>query len=248
MSLVTALQRRRFGVATAVLCPVLGLAACSGAGARHTAAPMPSASASTPTTKSATAPVVDRAAATALAGAIAASRRLRSYNFRSSQKLTGGSREQVSGITGRAVRPSSLAYVLRTGASSQEIIKIGQRTYLRVPPAPYKVLAKATAAVDPLASLLTLLGSVRDPHLAGSSLTGNVPATDLAKAKLAPAGAASGATVPVTFTLDAARHVSSLNLAFSVQAGSKTLVLVESTAFSGFDQAPAIKVPTGPRG
>lgn len=243
MSILTALQRR-LGAAAGVLCPLLTLAACSGARPSSVAARASSAPASTPATASTT----DRAAATALSSAIAASRRLRSYDFRSSQKLSGGGREQFSRITGRAVRPSSLAYVLRTGASAQEVIKIGKRTYLRVPPAPYQVVTKPTASVDPLASLLTLLGSVRDPHLAGASLTGTVAATDLARAKLAPAGAAAGATVPVAFVLDPTRRVTSLTLTFSVQAGAKTLRLSESTAFSGFDHAPAIMVPTRPRG
>ena len=111
-----------------------------------------------------------------------------------------------------------------------------------------RVAARAEVSVDTLYSTVgrkpDLLRAVVESAISGTDET--VPAEQ--RDYVNHMRAASGATVPVTFTLDAARHVSSLNLAFSVQAGSKTLVLVESTAFSGFDQAPAIKVPTGPRG
>ena len=239
------------GVLTSLaLAGVLSASACSGSSLTP-ARVAPGGSSPLPSPTTAAAPTAAATADPAGMAALAAARRrtvaLRSYTFRAEQRVSGGPREQVTVIAGRAVRPGSLAYRLTTGASSQDVVKIGTRTYLRVPPAGFKVLIRPTAVVDPLASLLALLSAVHDPHLSGRRLSGTVPAAALAKAGLAPAGASPGASVPVELALDGGSRVTSVAVRLSLRAGSSTLVLRESTAFTGFDRAAAITAPARPR-
>lgn len=223
-----------------MLLPLLATAACSGTA--QTAAPATSGPAQA-SPSSAGPAVPDPAAAAAVARAIRASKAIRSYTFRAVQTLTGGPRPQVTVLSGRAARPASIAYTLKVGTSVQEVIRVGGRTYLRVPPAAWKALAKPAAPVDPLASLLPLLTSLQRPRLTGSTLTGEVPAATLSQARLAPANASPGATAPVTFVLDKAGRVVSLSLRLSVQAGQQRLVLDGRTAFASFDRISPIKAP-----
>ena len=234
-------QWRRFGAATAACLSLLGAAACSSSSTPRTAA------ATTPSTTSA-APATgskldDPLAKVAVAKAIAATKGLHSYSFRAVQALAGGATKQTTVLTGRAVRPASIAYTLTVGSSTQQVVRVGGRTFLRVPPAGWKALSKPGPAVDPLTSLLPLLNNLQHARLHAGVLTGDVAGSALSQAHLAPAGAAAGAVAPVSFTLDAAGRVTSVDLRLSLQAGAKRLQLNESTTFTGFNLAPPIKAP-----
>lgn len=225
--------RRRCASAAAAAVVLLGLTGCSS----HSAKAAPAAPQ--------TAPVVstDAAALAALARATATTRALRSYAFRATQRLSGGARTQVTSLTGHALRPGAISYQLAVGGTLQQVIKLAGRTYVRIPPAGWKALAKPGPTVDPLASLLPLLASVTQPTLTGRHLTGQVAASSLSRAGLAPAGAAPNASTPVSFSLDVAGHVTAVQLQITVKAGTQTLVLSEATSFSQFNTAPAIRAP-----
>ena len=221
---------RRFGAATAACLPLLSAAACTSSA--HKSSPSPTAS-----------PTTDAAAATAITRAIAATKVVRTYNFRAVQRLTGGATPQTTVLAGRAARPASITYTLTVGTSTQQVVRIGGRTFLRVPPAPWKALAKAGPAVDPLASLLPLLNGLQHATLTGNTLKGDVPASALSAAHLAPNGAGAGASAPVVLTLDGAGRVTSVNVHLNVQAGAKRLDVNETTTFSAFDHIRPIKAP-----
>lgn len=235
-------QWRRFGAATAACLPLLGAAACSSSSSapRTAAANTPSTTSTAPTAGSR---LDDPLAKVAVAKAIAATKTLQSYSFRAVQALAGGATKQTTVLTGRAARPASIAYTLTVGSSTQQVVRVGGRTFLRVPPAGWKALAKPGPAVDPLTSLLPLLNNLQHARLHAGVLSGDVAGSALSQAHLAPAGAAPGAVAPVSFTLDAAGRVTSVDLRLSVQAGAKRLQLNESTTFTGFNHAPPIKAP-----
>lgn len=222
------LRWRRSGAATAVVLGlVVGTAGCSGNGG----SPRPAAVASDP------------AGVAALAKAVSATAALRSYAFQASQTITGGASPQATTVTGRAVRPSSLAYTVTVGRASQQVVKIGRIVYVRIPPAGWKQLTKPTATVDPVATLLALLAAGRSPQLSGSVLTMEVPAAALSKAQLAPTGAAPGSATPVTLALDKAGRVTSVSIVMTVKAGARTLKVEEATLFTSFGSVPAITKP-----
>lgn len=236
MALLMTIRWRRFGAATAVCAVLVGAAGCAGS-SNDRGVPRSSAAASA-------SPVLDDpAAVAAISRAVAASKALRSYAFRSEQILRGGPREQRTVLVGRAVRPSSVVYTLTGGATSQQVVRVGGRTYLRVPPAGWKALKKALPTVDPIATLLPLLSDLQAPRLTGSVLTGKVSAAALSKARLAPGGAAPTGLTPVTLGLDSAGRVVSVALTLTVQAGATRLQLDGTTRFSGFNAAPAIRPP-----
>ena len=229
---------RPFGAVTAaVVALMVGPVGCSSGSSRPHATTQPSSSSPQP------AATADSAAAVALAKAIVMTKALRSYAFQATQRLTGAAAPQLTSLSGRAVRPAAISYDLRVGGKDQQVIKLGGRTYVRQPPAPWTVLAKPGATVDPLASLLPLLTGLTAPTLTGHRLSGQVPASVLTQARLAPPSAAPNASTPVTFGLDPTGHISSVTLRVTVRAGARTLVLDEATTFSLFNRAPAIKAP-----
>jgi hypothetical protein len=231
---------RRLGAATAAFLAVPTLAACSTSATKAQPTNTSTAPSTSPTTP---APTADPAAAAALAKALTQTKALRSYAFTATQTLRGGAQQQVTSLTGRAVRPAAIAYQLNVGGKVQQVIKVSGRTYLRVPPSAWKVLAKPSATVDPLASLLPLLTNLTNPALQGSNLSGTVSGTVLSQAKLAPGGASGTGTSPVAFTLDKTGHVLSVRLKLTVRAGEKTLTLDEVTTYSALNRAPAITAP-----
>lgn len=235
---------RRLGVATAAFLAVPALAACSAGATKAQPTTASTAPSTSPATPAATAdPALAKAAAAALAKALTQTKALRSYAFTATQTLRGGAQPQVTSLTGRAVRPTAIAYQLSVGGKVQQVIKVSGRTYLRVPPAAWKALAKPSATVDPLASLLPLLTNLTNPALQGATLSGTVSGTVLSQAKLAPAGASGTGSSPVAFTLDKTGHVLSVRLQLTVKAGEKTLTLDEVTTYSALNRAPAIKAP-----
>lgn len=222
------LRWRRSGAATAVVLGLLaGTAGCSGNGGSSHPAAVPS----------------DPAGVAALAKAVSATAALRSYAFQATQRITGGAAPQTTTVTGRAVRPSSLAYTVTVGRSSQDVVKIGPVVYVRIPPAAWKRLVTPTATVDPVATLSALLAAAQSPRLSGSALTLLVPAAALSKAQLAPTGAAPGAATPVTLALDKAGRVQSVSIVMTVKAGARTLRVEEATLFSAFGAVRAITKP-----
>ncbi|GAC1607515.1 MAG: hypothetical protein NVS3B26_01130 [Mycobacteriales bacterium] len=179
----------------------------------------------------------------ALARAVQVTTGLRSYAFRAAQELTGGTRAQSTVLTGQAVRPASISYQLALGGRTQQVITVGGRTYLRVPPGSWKALARPGATVDPLASLLALLHALSAPSMTGHSLPGQVPAAVLSQAGLAPAGAAANTSTPVTLALDGESRVTAVSLRLPIDAGGHQLLLAESTVFSRFNAVLPIRPP-----
>lgn len=247
---VRAPRRRWVLTAAAVSLTSLALVGCSGgppaAVAQHSAAgPTVSPAASRAAT-------VDVAAVAAVRRAVTLTTALRSYAFRASQQLTGGAAAQQTTLIGRATRPGALTYTLTVGGQTQQVINVAGRTYLRLPAAPWKALAKPASTVDPVASLLPLLTALTHPTLTGRTLTGLVPASALTAAGLAPAGTTttastastvSAASTPVTFTLNPAGQVTALSVRIVVNVGAKTLTVFQNTTFSLFNAAPAITAP-----
>lgn len=229
---------RRFGAATVVLAALSASTACSGGSTAATSASNPVApgavaapSVPPPST------VSDPAALAARAKAIAATKALHSYAFRATQRISGGARPQVTVLSGRAVRNGGVTYTLTVGGTSQQVVKVGGRTFLRRPPGRWKALAKPTPTVDPISTLLPLLQQLTRASLTGNHLSGAIPANALAS------GAAPGVLAPVTFILNPAHQVTSIGLHATVKAGAQSLVLDAVTAFSGFNRAPAIRAP-----
>lgn len=239
MAITFTTRWRRFGAATAVCAALVGVAACSDSSSNRAAPAGPANF----TSASASPVLDDPAAVAAVSRAIAASNALRSYAFRSEQILRGGPRDQRTVLVGRAIRPSSVVYTLTGGATSQQVVRVGGRTFLRVPPAGWKALKKALPTVDPIATLLPLLSDLQSPRLIGGVLTGSVPAAALSKSGLAPRGSAPAGLTPVTMRLDNSGRVVSVALSLTVQAGAKRLQLNGTTSFSGFNAAPAIRPP-----
>ena len=225
---------QRFGAASAAL---IVLAGCSNSSQHANQANHAGRSAS-PSTSA----VEDPAGRAATARAIAAMKAVRSYRFTAVQRLTGP-QTQTTVLTGTAIRPASISYSITVGASVQQVIKIGRTTFVRVPPARWKALAKPTPLADPLASLLPVLEALQKPILSGRVLTGEVSAEALSQARLAPAGAHAGAVTPVRLTLDPAGRVTSVALRLTVKAGSRTVVVDESTQFGAFGHVRPIKAP-----
>lgn len=239
--MITTFTSQRWCLRTAAATVALtAVAACSGGSS--TPATGGPASASPFAGSSATA-AVNVAALAAVAKAEAVTKALHSYSFRASQRLSGGAKVQQTVLTGRAIRPGSVAYDLTVGGKAQQVIKVGGRTYVRVPPAGWKALAKPGPTVDPIASLLPLLSNLTQPALTGRALSGAVPAGVLSQAGLAPAGAAPSASTPIRFALDPEGHVTSVTLRLSLKAGSQTLVLDETTSYAQFNRVAPIKAP-----
>jgi hypothetical protein len=232
-------RRRCLRTAAAVLA-LTAVAACSGGSSKPTTSAPGSAA---PTTGTSAPAAPDAAALAAVAKAEAVTKALRSYSFRASQNLSGSAKPQQTVLTGRAIRPGSVAYDLTVGGKAQQVIKIAGHTFVRVPPAAWKALTKPGPTVDPIASLLPLLSSLHQPTLTGRTLTGTVPASVLSQAGLAPAGAAPAASTPVRLILDPAGHVTSVTLRLTLKAGTQTLVLDEATSYAQFNKAAAIKAP-----
>ncbi len=234
--ITTPLRWQRVSAATAVGCALL-LSSCSGTGASTTDG--------TPTKQppsSPAAPTPDAAALAAQAKAVALTRQVRAYAFTAVQTLKGPTVQRTV-LTGRAIRPSSITYNLLVGTSRQQVIKIGATTFVRLPPAGWKAIAKPTPTADPLASLLPLLAGLRNPSLIGAVLSGTVTAATLSEAKLAPGGSQSGADAPVRFTLDPRGRVASVTVILKVNAGNQILMLEGSTRFSSFDKVAVITPP-----
>lgn len=231
---------RRARAATAVACALIGTAAltgCSGSG-HATATP------STPTTAVTTAADPTLTAATRAAGtALALTRRLRAYSFDSVQTLSGGQQPQRTELRGRAIRPASITYDLIVGGKTQQVIRLGGRSYLRVPPATWKLLAKPGPSVDPLTSLIGLLGHFTPQSRNGHTLRGTVAGSVLVASGLAPAGSRSAAMTPVSFTLDATGHVTGLALVLELRAGTLTLHLTETVRYGAFNRVAPIRAP-----
>ncbi len=232
--IVTPLRWQRLPAAAAVGCALL-LSSCSG-DSPSPAAPRPTALTPSP------APTADPAAVAALTRAVALTRRVRSYAFVAVQTVSGPSTQRTV-LTGRAVRPSSIAYDLVVGTSRQQVIKIGNRTFVRVPPARFKAIAKTTPVGDPLASLLPLLEGIQNPTLTGSVITGTVTPATLGQAKLAPASSQGGADAPLRLTLDARGRVASVAVTLKITAGNQALTLVGTTQFSQYEGVAPIAAP-----
>jgi hypothetical protein len=179
---------------------------------------------------------------------LVATKALRSYAFSAEQVLTGGSAPQVTRLTGRAVRPRALAFTLKVGGRTEQVVRLGSMTYRRVPPARYRRLVKAAPVVDPLASLaaiLSRLSGVRSsPAKQGTSFTGTLSGADAAAAGLVGnATAAGGLVVPVQLLVDRHAHVTRLALTVPLQAGTRRLSLRQTTTYGGFNAQPPISRP-----
>lgn len=235
---------RRWCLSTAAGLSVLTLlTGCSGSSPAAKGLASPNPTSTTGGVNAPAGPTSDSAAVAARSKAEQVTKALHSYSFRATQRLAGGAKPQQTILTGRAIRPGAVSYDVSVEGKQQLVIKVGGRTFVRVPPAAWKALAKPGPTVDPVASLLPLLTGLTHPTLTGPTLRGTVASSVLTAAGLAPTGGTSTAPCTVTFTLDAADHVMSVALSLKVKAGTQTLTLDEVTVFSEFNTAPAINAP-----
>lgn len=239
--------RRRWLLASgAVAC--LGLSACSGSsgGASGPARTAPTASSSP--SSGATAPAGTADAAAALRRAVRVTTSVRSYRFAAQQTVTGGPAPQVTSLTGRAIRPVSLTYTLRSGGTVQQIVRLGAVTYRRVPPGRYKRLVKATPPADPLGSVIGILSRVSNvtsvPGTAGTDFSASLSGQAAANAGLVGnAQPAPGLIIPVKVRADRRGRITRLELSEPLQAGAHRLLLRQITTYGGFNAQPPIARP-----
>lgn len=190
----------------------------------------------------------DPDAAAALRRSIAATKGIRSYRFSAEQTVTGGPAPQTTRLNGRAIRPSSLTYVLMAGGRTQQIVRLGPVTYRRVPPGPYRRLVKATPLADPIVSVIAIMSRLTTvtakPSPLGTDFTGSLSGADAAATGLVGnAAPAPDLTVPVQVRVDRQGRVTRLELTAPLKAGTSRLVLRQVTTYDGFNSQPPIARP-----
>jgi len=196
----------------------------------------------------ATPTTTDPVAAASLRRAIVATKAVRSYRFSAEQRVSGGPTPQITRLTGRVIRPSSLTYSLVTAGQTQQVVRLGSVTYRRVLPGPYKRVLKAARIVDPLGSvtgiLTRLAGVTSAPASGGTDYTGSLSGQDAAAAGLVGnAAPGAGLAVPVQVRVDGRGRVIRLELTAPLQSGTNRLMLQQITTYAGFDAQPAIARP-----
>jgi hypothetical protein len=245
---MTALVPRHRWLLAAGAVACLGLTACSGSsGAANGPSPTAPAPGGSPSADPA-APAGTADAAAALRRALRVTKSVRSYRFGAEQTVIGGPAPQVTRLTGRAIRPASLTYTLRSGGTTQQIVRLGTVTYRRVPPGRYKRLVKATPPVDPLGSIVAVLSRVSNvtsaPEAAGTDFSASLSGQAAADAGLVGnAHPAAGLTIPVKVRADRLGRITRLELSEPLQAGSHRLLLRQITTYGGFNAQPPIARP-----
>ena len=214
------------------------LAACAVSSIVLTGCSNPAATAGSPPSTAATASS-NSATESARTRALAATRGLHSYLFKSTSVLNGN---KVL-VQGRAVIPDRLALAFVSATRHEDIIRIGQTTYTKSGSTPWKHNAAQTVVRSPLAGLLTALSTSRslaiDP---AGRLVGQMSAADATRSGLLKSRT-STAPLTVTFTLDGLGHVTSFSLVAKLNAGGHLVDLNQITVFSGFDMAPPVNAP-----
>lgn len=243
------LFRRRRGLTVAATALVL-TGACSGSGSGTAAGPASTPVAASPTggRTAAAGSTAAADAAAALGRAIRATSAVRSYRFSAEQTVTGGPAARTTRLNGRAIRPSSLTYVLSTGGRTQQIVRLGPVTYRRVPPGPYRRLVKATPLTDPIVSVTAIMRRLTKvtstPSSLGTGFTGSLSGADAtASGLVGNAAAAPGLAIPVQVRVDRQGRVTRLELSAPLQAGASRLLLRQVTTYGGFNRQPPITRP-----
>lgn len=222
-----------------------GLAAAASACSSSGSGAMPLASSHGPSPSVAVASddqskAVDSRAESMRSASVAATKALRSYTFASTATI-GTDRTSV---TGRAVLPSSLDYILMKGSTKQEVLRVAGKTYVRSLPGKWSVLTHEGKSVPPLQGLQRALVAARGLQFVDGrgELTGTMSAADAASAGLIRSEGING-PIAVSFRLDSSNRVKSFALHTSVQVGAKQIPLDEQTVYDRFNEAPSIGAP-----
>jgi hypothetical protein len=183
-------------------------------------------------------------ATTAIAEAISATQALRAYSFSAIQDVRG-SHQTRSTLTGQAIRPASVGYVLLADGRRTQVIRLQKAIYLKVGSGHWSRAKSTASPVDPASSLIKLLRAVQAPTVssAGPSqmvLHSVIPATATRAAGLA---AGSGAA-DVTITLNAHHQVTRLQIRADVaRPGNATAHVSLVTDYGSFNAVPPLKPP-----
>ncbi|HVB28021.1 MAG TPA: hypothetical protein VNE21_08950 [Mycobacteriales bacterium] len=232
-------RRRRPLVAVVAVALSAGVVAGCTAGKSSATAPASPAAVTATGTSTASATALRAAALRVTAG-------LRSYAFLSTQRVSGGGQVTAATVSGVVVTPAAIDYTVTLGGRHEEVIRVGSATFLRALPGPWQRLRHPPVAPDPLSALLRILTDLtRLTAATGGSgsvtLTGQLSPSAARAAGLIPR--VGGAALPVTVTLDAAHHVTTLSVRVPVRAGSQTLIVTQMTRFTSFDRVPPIRSP-----
>jgi hypothetical protein len=210
-----------------VLAVVLAASACSGT-SRPAAAPPPAG------------PGVD-----ALNQAQAAMTSLRSYGFRLTATMTQGGSTQQLGATGRVQTPDRIAAALDNAGHQARVIGVPEGQFVQVPPGKWQRAQGSSLQPIPWPKLLGDLISptIADAGLAGSTVTGSIPATDAVTFGF-PAGATLQKADAVT-TLNGQHQVVKLDLKLAGVQGPTPVQVSEVVELDGFDRQAPVNAPAG---
>jgi uncharacterized protein YceK len=219
------------------------MSGCSSAPS-HPAAPAAAAPPGARTSASAIDSRGTTAATTAIAEAISATQALRAYSFSALQDVRG-THETRSTLTGQAIRPASVGYLLLADGRRTQVIRLLKATYLKVGSGHWSRARSTTSPVDPASSLIKLLRAVQAPTV-GSAGPGQmllhslIPATATRAAGLS---AGSGAA-DVTITLNAHHQVTRLQIRTDVtRPGNATAHVSLTTDYANFNAVPPLRPP-----
>lgn len=225
-------NRVRGARAVAPLAVLVAVAGCSSgpAGTKSASRSTPAASAS---------PTIDAAAVAAVQHAKSVLATVQSYRFDAAQTITG-THTVTTREAGSVVRAQGVAYTLTAGRVHTQTIRLRTATYVRSLPGHW-VRAHSTASVaDPTKTLAQVLDDVVNVRSTfGHSVLAQLPAT-----AAATLGVPTVATpVQVTFTFDAAGHVTLLSMLTATSVHGQTIPVTLVTTYSAFDRVPALRAP-----
>lgn len=201
------------------------------------ASPSPAAAVGTPSAT--TGPVTEL-----LGAAVGAMRAVRGYSFDAVETVGNAASSRVSG---RAVLPASMTYILTVDNHQQQVVRVGGSAYLRVLPAGRWQRLAGAPAVDPLTSLLGVLtgltGVSTTAGPGGSTrVTGTLTGAAAKRAGLLTV-VGTGTKLPVSLTLDAAHRVRAFAVTVPLQVAGRAVTAREATTYAGFGVVTPITAP-----
>jgi hypothetical protein len=222
---------------------VLGLGAvasgCSSSASPGTAATRQPVTSPTPT--QASLPAADAAALRAVTVARRLMAAVPSYRFLAREQLVAASTLR-STLAGRVVRGEGLAYELTIGRKRTQVVRLRNATYVRAVPRRWSRLRHPRRLTNPTDTLLRVLAGLRPTSMSsvhGSRVVhGVLPATTARSA-----GLPASAPAQVTVTLDAAGHVTALDVRTTTTAAGHPVGVRLQTSYRAFGHVAAIRRP-----
>jgi hypothetical protein len=217
-----------------------GLAGCSSGASNST--PLPSPRASTTAPAATPPPPADAAARAALRHALTETGKVRSYSFRARTTVQA---KQVahSTITGRVVRGNGVAYRLRIGKKTTQVVRIHRATYVRKVPGRWSRLKHPRSVVNPGATLSAVLRGITPTGVTQSG-HGRVIRGALSAHAAGKAGLPHDRDLArVVVRLDRHYRVVDLMVHTRTAAGSHTVGVVVHSSYAGFGKARRIHRP-----